>query len=166
MKKKIQTLLFLLLCAGAANAQSADRQVLGTSGGSYSGASLKADYTFGETVTASGTSGTFIVNQGFQQNPANTSAIKEQGILVNYALFPNPAKDLVTLTLTTKENLELKISLTNALGQNIFADPKAEKISTNYNREISLETLASGVYFVNLFDNKNGLLQSIRFIKQ
>lgn len=166
MKKKIHLMLLLLLWTGAANAQSADRQVLGSSGGSYSGTSLQADYTAGETVTISGTSGSFTVNQGFQQNPANTSAIKEQSILVNYALFPNPAQDVVTLTLTTKENLELKISLTNAVGQNIFADQDAEKINASYKREISLKTLASGVYFLNLFDNKNGLLHSIRFIKQ
>lgn len=159
-------MLILLIWAGAVNAQSADRQVLGSSGGSYSGASIQADYSAGETVTASGTSGSFIVNQGFQQNPANTSAIKEQGLLVNYVLFPNPAQDVVTLTLATKEGLDLKISLTNATGQNIFTDPKAEKVNSGYKREISLKTLASGIYFLNLFDSNNGLLQSIRFIKQ
>ncbi|MCC6186195.1 MAG: T9SS type A sorting domain-containing protein [Chitinophagaceae bacterium] len=166
MKIKSTLLLSLMLYAGATYAQSADRQVLGSSGGSYSGASIQADFTAGETATASGASGSFLVNQGFQQNPANTLAIKEQGLLVNYALFPNPAQEIVTLGLITKEGLDLKISLTNATGQNIFTDPKAEKISTNYKREISLKALASGIYFLNLFDNNNGLLQSIRFIKQ
>lgn len=148
------------------SAQSADRQVIGSAGGSYNGTSLQADYTAGEVVTISGISGTFTVNQGFQQNEANTSAIRRQDLLVNYNLFPNPAQDLVTLSLNTKENIELRISLTNSIGQVISADQKAEKINTSYKREISLNALASGVYFLNLFNNKNDLLHSIKFIKQ
>jgi hypothetical protein len=165
MKKQI-ILSFAFALPLAASAQSADRQVIGASGGSYSGTTLQADYTTGEVVTISGSSGTFSVHQGFQQNEANTSEIKEHKVMVNYTLFPNPAQDLVTLSLSVQNSIELKISLTNSIGQVIFADYKSEKINTSYKREISLNSLASGVYFVNLFDNKNALLHSIKFIKQ
>lgn len=165
MKKQIILSLAFALPL-AASAQSADRQVLGSSGGSYSGTTLQADYTAGEVVTISGSSGTFSVHQGFQQNDANTSGIKEQNISVNYTLYPNPAQDLITLSLTVQKSIELKISLTNSIGQVISADQKAEKINASYKREISLIALASGVYFINLFDDKNALLHSIKFIKQ
>lgn len=165
MKKQIILSLAFALPL-AVSAQSADRQVIGSSGSSYSGTTLQADYTAGESITISGSSGSFSVHQGFQQNDANTSGIKEQTVMVNYTLFPNPAQDLVTLSLTVQESIELKVSLTNSIGIVIAADQEAEKINTSYKREISLNALASGVYFVNLFDNKNTLLHSIKFIKQ
>ncbi|MES2479769.1 MAG: T9SS type A sorting domain-containing protein [Bacteroidota bacterium] len=165
MKKQIILSLAFALPLST-SAQSADRQVLGSSGSSYSGTTLQADYTTGEAVTISGSSGTFSVHQGFQQNDANPSGIKGQNVMVNYTLFPNPAQDLVTLSLTVQNSIELKISLANSIGQVISADQKAEKINASYKREISLNALASGIYFVNLFDNKNALLHSIKFIKQ
>jgi hypothetical protein len=165
MNKLILLFLTLHLSLGAI-AQTAERQVLGSSGGSYSDPNLQVDYTVGETVTASGVSGSFVVNQGFEQNPTNTTNIKDKEVLVNFSLYPNPPQDLVTLILNTTETLTVKISLTNLAGQVLFADQQATTVQQNYKREIPLQTLASGVYFVNLYNEKSGLLQSIRFVKQ
>lgn len=165
MKK--QFLLFSALCLSAgAMAQSADRQVIGASGGSYSGAAIQADYTVGETATAAGSSGTFSVSQGFQQNPTNTSSIKEKSVLVDYTVFPNPANDVISLSLNSSNPFDLKVSMTNTLGQNLLLDEQSEKISGTYKRDFPIQTLASGVYFINLFDDQNNPLQSIQFIKQ
>lgn len=147
-------------------AQTADRQVIGSTGGSYSGASMQTEYTTGEVVTSSGLSGSFTVNQGFHQNPKNGTGIKEKNLPVNFSLFPNPARDRISLSLSTKEAFQLKISLTNVTGQTVFADEKAATASNNYKRDISLAELSAGVYFINLYDDKNGLLKSIKFIKQ
>lgn len=160
-------LLMIALCAsGTAIAQSAERQVIGASGGSYSGASMQADYTVGETVTASGSSGSFSVNQGFQQNKITPAGIAERNLLVNYSLYPNPANDLINLTLTTKESFSLRISVSNISGQTLLADAEYEKVSAAYKREISISAFSSGTYFVNLYDDKSALLKSILFIKQ
>lgn len=164
---KNQILLLSALClSAAAIAQSADRQVIGSSGGSYSGASIQADYTVGEAATVSGSSGTFSVSQGFQQNPSNTSSIKENSVLVDYSLFPNPAKELISLSLNSSKTFDLKVTMTNAVGQSLLVDEQSEKISGTYKRDFPIQTLASGVYFINLFDEQNKLLQSIRFMKQ
>lgn len=165
MKNQILLLSALCLSAGAM-AQSADRQVIGSSGGSYSGASIQADYTVGEAATVSGSSGTFSVSQGFQQNPSNTSSIKENSVLVNYTLFPNPAQDVVSLTLNSSKQFDLKVSMTNTVGQNLLIDEKPEKVSGSFKRDFPIQSLAAGIYFLNLFDEQNNLLQSIRFIKQ
>ena len=165
MKQQILIALSLALSTGAF-AQSAERQVIGSTGSSFSSASLQVDYTVGETVTASGSSGSFSVNQGFQQNATNGTAIKEQNILVNYGLYPNPAQNEITLTLNTDKALELRISIVNVAGQVMMADEKPSNVAQSYKREFSIQHLASGSYFLNLYDNKNGLLQSIKFIKQ
>lgn len=165
MKKRKLLLLALIVSVGT-NAQTADRQVLGSSGGSYSSASLSADYTTGEVVTATGSSGTFTISQGFQQALQIPTGIKEKKALVNFSLYPNPAKDQITLTLISNEAFAISISMTNSVGQVVLADQQATKVNQTYKREIPLQALASGVYFVNIYDDKNGLLQSIRFIKQ
>lgn len=165
MKKQI--LLLMTLCvSGGAIAQTADRQVIGSSGGTYSGASMQTEYTTGEVVTSSGLAGTFTVNQGFHQNPKNGTGIKEKNLPVDFSLFPNPAQDQISLSLNTKEAFQLKISLINVSGQTVFEDEKAEPVNNNYKRDISLVELSAGVYFVNLYDENNGLLKSIKFIKQ
>lgn len=166
MKKRTLLCLSLLALAAAANAQTAERQVLGATGGSFSGTTFQADYTVGETVTTSGIAGSFSVNQGFQQNTSNGTAIEEKKLLVNFTLYPNPAQDQVTLSLNTTEVFELKLSLSNVAGQLLLSDPNPEKISGAYKRDINLQQYAAGIYFLNLYDVKNGLLQSIRFVKQ
>lgn len=147
-------------------AQTAERQVLGSSGGSYSDPTIQADYTIGETITTSGLSGSFVVNQGFEQNPTNTTGIKDKKVLVNFSLYPNPAQNLVTLTLNTTEALTLNFSLTSLTGQVILSNQESIKVQQNYKREIPLQALASGIYFINLYSEESGLLQSIRFVKQ
>ncbi|MBL7944293.1 MAG: hypothetical protein JNM00_16125 [Flavobacteriales bacterium] len=47
--------------------QSIERSVISSFGLSYSGATLQADCTVGETVTATGSGGGLIITQGFQQ---------------------------------------------------------------------------------------------------
>jgi hypothetical protein len=165
MKQKILLILALILSVDV-NAQSLERQVLGASGSSYSGASMQVDYTVGEAATITGTAGSFTVSQGFQQNPANTTAIKEQSVLVNYSLYPNPAQDQVTLSINAAASFALKVSVSNVAGQILLADQQAEEIAQTYKRTIPIQAFATGVYFVNLYDDKNGLLQSIRFVKQ
>ncbi len=147
-------------------AQTADRQVIGSAGGTYSGASMQTEYTTGEVVTSSGLAGTFTVNQGFHQNPTNSTGIKEKNLTVNFFLFPNPAQNQITLSIDTKEAFQLKISLTTVTGQTLFGDEKAAPVTNNYKRDFSLVELSAGVYFVNLYDENNGLLKSIKFIKQ
>lgn len=149
-----------------AHAQSLERQVLGASGSSYSGSGIQVDYTVGETATTTGTSGTFTINQGFQQPVANTTGIKESNVLVNFSLYPNPAQDQVTLSLNAGASFALKISITNVTGQVLLADESSEAVKQSYKRAIPVQAFAAGVYFVNLYDDKNGLLQSIRFVKQ
>lgn len=163
---KKNLLLLLVFCTGTALAQSVDRQVLGAAGASFSGVLLQADYTVGEAITASAIAGSFTISQGFQQNATNTSGITERQIEVNYELYPNPAQDFLTLRLTTKESLELRVAITNELGQSIYADVESETILGTYQRTISTKSLASGLYFLKLVDHANGLAHCIRFSKQ
>lgn len=165
MKNKPLLMLLLLLSAGA-HAQTLERQVIGSAGGSYSGSSFAADHTTGEAITATGSSGSFVLTQGFHQLQAGGTAISEKGLLVNFSLYPNPASDVVTLSLQAATPFALRTSMTNIAGQIIYADPAAEKITQRYERQVPVHGLAAGIYFINLYDEASSLLQSIRFVKQ
>ncbi|MFA6150641.1 MAG: T9SS type A sorting domain-containing protein [Chitinophagaceae bacterium] len=165
MKKQMLVMLILGFSLSSL-AQTADRQVIGSTGGTYAGASMQTEYTTGEVVTSSGLAGTFTLNQGFHQNPTNGTGIQEKNLTVNFSLFPNPAPNQIALSINTKEAFQLKISLTNVTGQTLFGDEKAAPVTNNYKRDISLVEFSSGVYFVNLYDENNSLLKSIKFIKQ
>lgn len=159
----------LLLCAlgmaGIANAQTVERSVHSAAGNSFSNPSFQVDYSVGEAVTAYGSSGTFTVSQGFQQNSSNGSGIATKTLAVAYGVYPNPANDHVVLQLNTQESIHLRLSMTSVSGRTAFADDREEKVSGVYTRNISLSGLASGVYFLNLFTGET-LVQSIRIVKQ
>lgn len=165
MKKQLCTLA-ALLCSGLAFAQSLDRQVMGSSGGSFSGSSMSVDYTVGEAVTNTGVAGTFTLSQGFQQAGDNSSSVREQLINASYRLFPNPANDRITLSVSADVSFSLTVSLVNATGQRIFSDEQPQTVQRQYTRSIPLTDLPSGIYFLNLGNAEGRLLQSIRFVKQ
>jgi hypothetical protein len=155
------------LAAGSlvSTAQSADRQVLGSAGASFESTSLQVDYTVGEAVTQTGSSGSYTISQGFQQNNMNPSAIGEKQLSIDFALYPNPAQDQLTLSLSAQAAFGVKLSLSDMAGAVWFTDTGEEKVSGPYRRNISLAGLASGVYFVNIYTEEI-LYKSIRFVKQ
>lgn len=65
--KKNYLILFGLCVSLLTFSQSIERSVISSFGFSYSGATLQADCTVGEVVTATGSNGGIIITQGFQQ---------------------------------------------------------------------------------------------------
>lgn len=163
--KNIFVLAAAMTASLAVAAQSADRQVLGSGGSSFANTSVQVDYTVGETVIQGGSSGSYTISQGFQQNDMNPTAIREKQLRVDFALYPNPAREQITLSLGAVSPFGIRLSLSDIAGAVWFADTQEEKVSGSYKRDISLSGLASGVYFINLYTD-DVLYKSIRFVKQ
>lgn len=167
MKKQLLTGLSLLILSSAARAQSADRQVLGSSGGSYSGAALAADYTTGEVATQTGSSGSFVLSQGFQQPGSNGTGISDAApVTVDWKLYPNPAGNSIILELNSSTLASLQFSLSSVTGQLLRQQTEFVSINGGRKQNIDLSGLAAGIYFVNLYSKDGEPLQSIRFQKQ
>ena len=66
----------------------------------------------------------------------------------NFSVYPNPAKDILNITLDNKSNNNIKVIITNLLGESVLTE-------TYMSNNISLKTnqLNSGVYFVTI-ENK------------
>ena len=77
----------------------------------------------------------------------------------HFNLFPNPAKDELTLDLNgyKVEGVTVK----SILGQNVIP---AIETNSSANLKLNIASLVSGIYFVEI--NKAGITERIKFIKQ
>lgn len=82
-----------------------------------------------------------------------------ENAMVVFNVFPNPAKDAITVNIQEEVTVTAKVEISNALGQMVYT----AKISPGSN-EISLTDFQSGLYFVKV---SNGGKTSVRkIIKQ
>jgi hypothetical protein len=91
-------LLLLLLLTAAVNAQSLDRQVVGSSGLQYVTASASVAFTIGEPLTATLTGQDGIITQGFHQGNLTVTSVREELAAAALSVHPNPAVDVLTVT--------------------------------------------------------------------
>lgn len=146
MNKSIKSTLFIAIAALSctwANAQSIERQVIGSCGGSFSGG-FQVDWTAGETVTATASGGSTILTQGFQQPPQAVNAVKTvvtSGLLA----FPNPTNNLVTVE-WKDQIFSGSLSVFDASGREVMN----KKLSAVSNYQLDLTTMAPGVYNLKL----------------
>lgn len=146
MKKFLITGLLLLFCT-AAGAQSVERQVIGSAGGSFSG-SFSLDWTAGETVITTGTAGSVVLNQGFQQPPAaalSTRDLEAAGLRA----WPNPTEDQVNLTWPAMPG-DCRVILYNAAGAQVYEGQW--KAGEAY--QLHLSAFAPGVYHMRLLSGQ------------
>ncbi|MEN0004154.1 MAG: T9SS type A sorting domain-containing protein [Bacteroidota bacterium] len=96
-------------------------------------------------------------------NIASIGAIGVQGLsLENIKIFPNPARDLVTLSLDQAMGEEATITIFNTNGQ-LMQQIQYNTIE-NTTEEISIDKLPAGTYFVHV--RTNTTQQSLRLVKQ
>ncbi|MCW3160149.1 zinc-dependent metalloprotease [Chryseobacterium oryctis] len=70
-----------------------------------------------------------------------------------FSIYPNPAKE--TITITTIDDKKYSFKIINSIGQNII---------TTSDKTINIRSLSSGVYFVNIHDEKGTLVGNKKFI--
>ncbi|MBC8172403.1 MAG: T9SS type A sorting domain-containing protein [Chitinophagales bacterium] len=66
-------------------------------------------------------------------------------------LYPNPASDNITLSVTSAFSGDATIKITDAVGRNMYEDHTV--IVPDFTKEISVENLAAGIYFVTVEQN-------------
>ena len=138
----------MVLCILAV-AQSA----ITVTGGNATGAGGSVSYSVGQIVytTNTGTNGS--AAQGVQQ-PYEISVVtaieNTEGITLEYKVYPNPTRGLITLTIEPFDNENLRFRLYD-LNSILLQDKKIESEKT----EISMENFSSAVYFLKVIkDNQ------------
>ena len=78
-------------------------------------------------------------------------------------LYPNPAKDVVTLAYTLDNDAKLSFELYNMVGQLASVQGQSNYNRGNYSTRLNTAQLSNGVYFIAVKD-ENKVVQTLKFI--
>jgi len=73
----------------------------------------------------------------------------EENTISGITIYPNPANGLFNITTSNANFTELMISVFDIQGKEVFS-ALDKNISSNYNKQINLEGLAKGIYYIKL----------------
>ena len=77
----------------------------------------------------------------------------------NFKLYPNPNLGTFKISFTPENNDEVKISIFDYSGRNIYN--KSYQNTILFDQELQLDTIASGVYFINIQNGANKMVKKI-----
>ena len=79
----------------------------------------------------------------------------------NFMVFPNPANDILNLSLTSTQEDNYSFSILNQLGETISNGQL--DFNSKRTHALNIENLSNGVYFIQVKNAKSA--QTIKFIK-
>jgi hypothetical protein len=96
-----------------------------------------------------GETGTYLLDMTITKSPS--SAVKDNGFTSQIRVYPNPAREHVTIDLDAFNGKMQKIELVDATGQQVISpvlSPSGKSV------ELSLNNLSEGIYFVRIYTDK------------
>ena len=155
MKKLV--FIFCLFLLTDLSAQSVDRQLIGSAGGSFSTANINLSFSVGEAVIGTFTEGSIIISQGFQQAEAGASGggVGTVELLLNndFSAYPNPVKNNLFLDFTSiGSDLDLNIMVYDLNGNLVFEQSAQVYKDVGGTVKLNMDRLSAGAYIVRLKD--------------
>jgi hypothetical protein len=165
--KRLIIILFIIAFAPQLFGQSIERYVISTCGGSYfDGSSIAIDYTAGEIAIITVSNVSNILTQGFEQpfinNFISVPEIQDNDLQV--LLFPNPAIDHLSITISHASEQNCRVIIYDMLGQLVKDEYLGAAVNGNINMEVDLKTISTGNYFVRILQN-NKIITTQKIIK-
>lgn len=155
-------LIFMFLAPTLLYSQSLDRQVIGSSGGTSSITGAEVNWTIGEAVTTTVSSGSHMLTQGFQQ-PFVSSGTEPEPIVNNGDIlcYPNPVVDILYFEMSNAAITDLQIIIYNSVGQVVLKEtiPNGTKFHS-----LPVNDLATGMYHVKIFSSAS-IVANTKIIK-
>ena len=146
--KSIFLLLSLLLITFSAHSQRLHHHMLSSQGGSATTqSSIVVKYTIGQQSVTGSTTGTYTVQQGFQQSNWNKIIEQNNSVSISTTTFPIPFKDLIHFTFSGNVGETLSIQIFDVSGRLVINDVLQVVAQTT---ALDLKHLPSATYFVKL----------------
>lgn len=80
-------------------------------------------------------------------------------------VFPNPAKDMVNISMDLKESMKLEIIVTDVYGQVVAQIPTQSYYAGQQNIELQTAGMNTGVYFIRILSDKGQKVSKISVLK-
>ena len=155
----------LILTFGSMSAQSLDRFVIGATGGEATNASYQLEFTAGEAATGTLESGTFILNQGFNQPSSQSNTSNQPTIEAIYRLYPNPTKSFVSLELDLSTASPLSLSLHDIHGRQLGETISSPGYVNSFSQQWDLSQYAIGIYVIRVISPSGEAVKTLRVEK-
>lgn len=166
MKSLLTMMGICLFAVFSTNAQSLERQVIGSAGGYDVAGGVSLSFTVGEPVVETAISGSVVLTQGFQQPDDLGTGIKENvKITLDYTVYPNPTENLIFIELTTQEPAKVHLALYDMVGQEIDGLGMESLVNGTSREQMDLSELAAANYVLVMSDEAGNVLQSFKINK-
>ena len=142
-------------------AQSVSKQVIGPSGTTFENGTNKLSYTTGEVVVGAMTAedGSLYLGNGYYPSlTLETLTAETPALQLEIKVFPNPVTEAVFITHPTKQFFEVRI--TDISGKQIL------KTTQQSRQPLSLQTLTTGTYFINVITRDSKQTNTYKIIKK
>jgi len=83
----------------------------------------------------------------------DATAVAEELINEQLSIFPNPTRDLITISFEAKTLQDININILNSIGQQIYTSTFNNHIGT-LNEKVDLSSFSEGLYFVKITTDK------------
>ncbi|MBL7810894.1 MAG: T9SS type A sorting domain-containing protein [Bacteroidetes bacterium] len=158
----MKTIFTVLALCGAAMAQgqSLERQVIGATGGEGTAGGVTLSWTVGETVTATGATGSLILTQGFQQpNPAANSV--KTIAASDWKAYPNPNTGLMYIDFTGTTG-KRSVEVTDAAGRVVLSETVFA--GQGQKHVLNLQAISGGWYTLKVTEPANNRSEAVKFV--
>lgn len=128
---------------------------IGISGSSNTVANSKGNYIVSQSIGQASVIGTFSENgftlrQGYQQPPESFKKGTFNNTALNTKVYPNPFKELITITFDEAIHTDVQVSLFDISGRRLYLKIfKSAQVL-----QISLFPDSNGIYFLNISANQ------------
>lgn len=165
----MKPLLNMALCFATlfSQAQTIERQVVGSTGGTATSGNIIVTSTVGELAVSTQTSTNIILTEGYQQaSDTNLISVKEIESITVMKLYPNPTRTSSNLEITANKDNVVAVTIYSAQGKLIKNSSFQLSAGKQSTIELDITNQASGVYFVKLTGENNAFNKTMRLVKQ
>ncbi len=135
--------LFFLAISVTAYSQDMPQQVIGSAGDQHTNESASVSWTVGEVSTATFSSSSVTLSQGFQQGNLTINTLVDQDMLdFNLKAYPNPVIDILILETDEKQQ---RYQVINMQGEVVLNGNITAVL-----QEIDFTNLPQGVYLLSV----------------
>lgn len=154
---------FFMLISTAAHSQDVSLSVISAQGNFDVSENLSLEWTVGESIIETASTGKSIITQGFHQS-FNPRVLSVDDVLINYAItiYPNPVSADLYVHFESLEETPYVLRLFDIHGRILNEIEIVAQVNLH---KIDVSHLSSGVYLLKIYSSEKPVVSSERILK-